>query len=135
MPSKFVSYWKNIDTAPEGFTQKHMRAVKEMVRKAFHANIHIEWQPIKTAPKDGTQIIIYKKGWDQAPVAYWGEYPDNPIEDANRNHVYMCGWNFTEWVTLGMDDGFLGWQEDIVDDVMPDFWMPLPDGGNNKCLY
>lgn len=34
------------------------------------------WQPIETAPKDGTPIMVWRHGWYVAVVAKWGHHPD-----------------------------------------------------------
>jgi len=82
-----------------------------------------QWQPIETAPKDGTEIFIYRYGWPWAPVAKWVEYPGNPVLDENEQDTWMYGWLFNEWFTPGNEDGWLGWS----DDEMPTYWMPLPE--------
>lgn len=79
-------------------------------------------QTIETAPKDGTDVLIWRDGWDAAPRAKWGEYPDNPVESGDGEEVHMSGWLFDEMISLGHEDGFLGWE----DDPMPTHWMPLP---------
>lgn len=59
----------------------------------------MNWQPIETAPKDGTLILVYYLGWDEdAIMTYDLAHYDN------------------EWV-------------DRNDDPLPDkpsYWMPLP---------
>jgi hypothetical protein len=79
----------------------------------------LSWQPIETAPKDGTEIFIFRHNWLEAPVAQWIE---NHAEDGS-----FFGWGFDEWYTHGVEDGFLGWNEDIEDDCMPTHWMPIPN--------
>ena len=31
----------------------------------------MEWQPIETAPKDGTRVLVYDKADDEILVCYW----------------------------------------------------------------
>lgn len=69
------------------------------------------WQPILTAPKDGTPILIYvpNQGWDQPILmASWYE---------NRNYPQHNCWEI-----------FCG--ERFSGDIKPDHpthWMPLPE--------
>jgi hypothetical protein len=58
-----------------------------------------DWQPIETAPKDGTHILIYD-AYGECSVVYWFTY-DNGND---------CGWTY--------DGG---------DRFDPSHWMPLPD--------
>jgi hypothetical protein len=78
---------------------------------------HDDWQPIETAPRDGTHIFIFRDGWECAPVAFWGDGEE------------CAGWCFEDdsvYVRGAAQEGFLGWQEDIDDDAMPTHWRPLP---------
>lgn len=80
------------------------------------------WQDISTAPKDGTEVLIYRDGWQEAPRAKWG---DHDGEDDQGNSIVFGGWFMaSEWFTYGCEDGFLGWNDDST--VMPTHWMPLP---------
>ena len=87
----------------------------------------MEWQPIETALKDGTEIIIFKQGWVNAPVGKWAEYGGNPVIGFDGEDCYMWGWEFDEFTCYGYEDGFLGWDEDIQENNMPTHWMPLPE--------
>jgi hypothetical protein len=59
----------------------------------------MQWQPIETAPKDGTCVLLF--------------YPDLMIRSV------VVGWYGSEgWVS----DGF--W---VLDKLKPSHWMPLPD--------
>ena len=62
-----------------------------------------EWQPIETAPQDGTQILVF--GHDTFAVAEF------------RNG---------EW----RDMGDIGWGG-FYAEVMPTHWMPLPEPPSN----
>lgn len=79
------------------------------------------WRPISEAPKDGTEILIWRDGWDVVPLAKWGE---NDGEDGP-----FFGWVLRDGVYPGggVEDGFLGWNEDIEDGQMPTHFMPLPE--------
>ena len=57
------------------------------------------WQPIETAPKDGTHILVFNPDRQEPEVAWWSE------------HAPKYKW--TTW-----DNGYLeGWAE---------YWQPLP---------
>tara|TARA_Y100000310_G_scaffold63233_1_gene58530 strand:- start:2296 stop:2508 length:213 start_codon:yes stop_codon:yes gene_type:complete len=66
----------------------------------------MKWQPIDTAPKDGTEILVYgrskKERWQMFTVVFW---------------QYNC-WTLTE---TG------GYAEDSDPSLDPTHWMPLPD--------
>lgn len=62
----------------------------------------MEWQPIETAPRDGTEIIAYMSG----------EYHPDVIS------VCYCPED---------EDGPGGWYDNYGVDYHPDFWMPLPE--------
>lgn len=68
----------------------------------------MEWQPIETAPKDGT-IILAADG-RQVVAAYWNMAP----KAFGADHAYP--WTFLDETngTNGLMDGFLT------------HWMPLP---------
>lgn len=75
-----------------------------------------EWQPIETAPKDGTKIIVGKTG-----LTSIGQWINDP--GYIREHRDIDGrWN-------GQDeyDGFEGWMdwEGGIQDWT--HWMPLPE--------
>ena len=83
----------------------------------------MDWQPIATSPKDGTNVFIFRHGWNECPLAWWGEYPDNPVVNETDEDVWMSGWIFESYLPCyGAEEGFLGWLED----PMPTHWMPLP---------
>jgi hypothetical protein len=72
---------------------------------------------------DGTIILLWREGWDVLPFASWGDYPYNPVVDSEDREFWLGGWVFSEFLALGVEEGFLGW--DI--DPMPTYWMPLPE--------
>lgn len=61
------------------------------------------WQPIESAPKDGTRVLIYQGG-----------------------HVYIAWWDEKDWtgvwVIFDCDDSFYSLTADH-----PTHWLPLPD--------
>lgn len=71
----------------------------------------IDWQPIETAPHDGTPILTWLEGdWPEAIV--WQDYPEDIAEAVG--HI-----------------GFWRYADELLSDVMdaplePTHWMPLP---------
>ena len=56
------------------------------------------WQPIASAPFDGTRVLLFREGWvEHTAAAYWDM-------------------NWREWITVG-GNVFTG----------PTHWMPLPE--------
>ena len=55
------------------------------------------WQPIETAPKDGTETLLWEKGFEVYAVGYFCELAEKWV-------VFGTHWN---------------WQ--------PTHWMPLPE--------
>jgi hypothetical protein len=81
------------------------------------------WREIETAPKDGTVILLWRDGWDSAPVA-WG---DHDVECADG---VFFGWQLKDeslCLPNAVQEGFIGWNEDKDADAMPTHWMPLPE--------
>jgi hypothetical protein len=77
----------------------------------------MEWQPIETAPKDGTAVLVYPATWGSKPasIAKWNEdkYAKNPRPFWERD-----------------DD--LG-KVSISRGKPPTHWMPLPAPPSNFC--
>ena len=69
------------------------------------------WQPIDTAPKDGTPIL----GWDGEHIAicYWYQYK---LQSLFRSRRVSGGWYLS--TTGGMQEDSGSW--------LPTHWQPLP---------
>lgn len=77
------------------------------------------WQPIETAPKDGTWILV------------WGGKTDEDLEwwdEKDRNRPVTARWSPSEfnrsahWRFASYDGGYFG---DFDED--PTHWQPLPE--------
>jgi Protein of unknown function (DUF551) len=62
------------------------------------------WQPIETAPKDGTEVLMYCPG--DIPAVVCGAYVDDPE---------IPYWRYSESLVA-----------DVVAEANPTHWMPLP---------
>ena len=73
----------------------------------------MEWQPIETAPKDGTPILLYVpvNGRMIAIEGEWGKYPD-------------CGEGEEGWRLVRANCHGCGCC--ASQDGMPTHWLPLP---------
>ena len=86
-----------------------------------------EWQPIETAPRDGTLIL----GWTDVGVDYDGKGP----------RLLLIRWRqseYEDWITERPDENTVvkrrrihdtsGWISEADEySVKPTHWMPLPD--------
>ena len=66
-----------------------------------------EWQPIETAPKDGTEIMLWRGDWPCPIFAYWDD-----LTDPDRGF-----WSACESILGDAMDG-------MVED--PSHWMSFP---------
>jgi hypothetical protein len=64
----------------------------------------MQWQPIETAPKDGTEIWLFCPDEQPQQVAgYWAADPNGPY------------WAYCEQLVM-----------DVAGEAFPTHWMPLP---------
>lgn len=67
----------------------------------------MKWQPIDTAPKDGTRVILFYGGRDKS----------------DEGQIYTASWC----------PYFNGWEADCIDGfygATPTHWQPLPEPPN-----
>jgi hypothetical protein len=79
-----------------------------------------EWQPIETAPKDGTEIIgLFRRRYEQndPPTVY------GPWTIAYDGRKWRSSWDGEEVISYMSDFG----TEYKGPDIDPTHWMPLPD--------
>lgn len=82
---------------------KNLKAKLDYVGDAsYEKNLELKWQPIETAPKDGTAILVYEG--DDIGVVLW------------RQQAFTNG--EMEWCAQDCCDG--------VTIYKPTHWMPLP---------
>jgi len=68
------------------------------------------WQPIETAPKDGTKIVVYCPKFGVVSPAYWDEKAY-----AKKPRPYWTHW------------GEFLWGRQQTRDYQPTHWMQLPE--------
>lgn len=73
------------------------------------------WQPIKTAPKDGTHILVWTDASDTAYVVCWADAAAGIRKYLTAESGAERGWH-------------LAWDGELFDrEHEPTHWMPLPD--------
>lgn len=98
---KLITRYKEPLIMKDGRPKKWIRSWCE--EKGIDARIQLvegkimEWQPIETAPKDGTEIILWNKSWQSPHSGYYGW--------RGWEQAYECG----------------PWKN------QPTHWMPLPE--------
>ena len=81
------------------------------------------WLPMDTAPKDGTEILAWRKDCGRLLVRW--TCCDNFLSDAERNHMSEEDSAKYDWFCA---DFVAGSRLDIGEE--PTHWMPLPDEPN-----
>ena len=80
----------------------------------------MNWQPIETAPKDGTWVLLFGGKTSEDDYMRTGVLIERPVTAFwNNSECYDEYWAFAFW------DG--DWREEYSD---PTHWMPLPEPPN-----
>ena len=98
---------ENLGLDPDdGGAEPIIAAIEELRVAASHAVVGQQWQPIETAPKDGTRIIIFMGApWARIVTVRWFDLWENWQEgDFPEDHEEYCG----------------------IGSEVPTHWMPLP---------
>lgn len=75
---------------------------------------HNPWQPIESAPRDGTQVLVWSDELYIKPYIAWWGVDQNAPEDGNEQE---------EWLTGDGDSWSTGY---YYTPCNPTHWMPLP---------
>ena len=74
-----------------------------------------QWQPIETAPKDGTRVLVWSDELYLKPyIAWWGVDANHPEHEPDQ----------FEWLTGDGDDWSTGY---YYTPCAPTHWQPLPE--------
>ena len=83
----------------------------------------MDWKPIKTAPKDGTEIFGWRDDcgvllirWD-CPAEMLTE---QECEGLDEESLWSYGWMYADFIQGGLLEG----------DEVPTLWQPIMDGPN-----
>jgi hypothetical protein len=76
----------------------------------------MNWQPIETAPKDGTRVLLLNESGEIEVAGYVEDFYERSefVRKAKDGDVYR---------TVLVDCGY--WQTEVA--VCPTHWMPLPE--------
>lgn len=84
--------------------------------------MNMEWQPIETAPRDGTTVLVYVPGESLFPTAARYDTPERFEADYGDRDYMEEGWRWS-----------LGYPCDFHEEVLqPTHWMPLPPPPGEK---
>jgi len=95
-------------------------AIKRWNRRAFG------WQPIETAPKDGSYILAWGPDFGCSIVRWFDERKSGPVYGADSINApsMQSGWigdNEEVFSTIEFPDG------SVIKGAQPTHWMPLPE--------
>lgn len=82
-----------------------------------------DWQPISTAPKDGTEVLVFRLCCGCTPIAHVAfyrsedEWGDHLMPDWESKEEYVGWWSYIR-TSIG--------QEKLEGYQTPTHWMPLP---------
>lgn len=79
-----------------------------------------DWQPIDTAPKDGTEILAWRDDSGTLLVRWTSlaEFlTDSELEEYDEETTYRDDWFYADFVVGGR----------LEYDCVPTHWMPLPE--------
>ena len=81
--------WQDKSTGRWNVGQNLENSTVETIRVALQASPVMGWQPIETAPRDGTEIVVRYKGGEET-TAFWSDRPVCMLGSVNGGHT--AGW-------------------------------------------
>jgi hypothetical protein len=79
----------------------------------------MKWQPIETAPRDGTAVLVMSD--------YWPGTKSGRAEECSNINTYVAAW----WQDEDRGKGaWICYMDAVLDPhcpITPTHWMPLPD--------
>ena len=84
-----------------------------------------EWQPIETAPKDGTHVMLSRG--DRVTLGNW-ESVISTSPEYHANGTYLGQFeDGNSW------EGWMSWDGGFCEETPPTHWMPLPEPPKCAC--
>lgn len=85
----------------------------------------MKWQPIETAPRDGTTVLLAAPGRVTAGEWHLEQWPTE-CEYHSSTGEYLGQHETGECI----DAGWCSWDGGFTDVAQPTHWMPLPEAPN-----
>lgn len=86
----------------------------------------MKWQPIETAPRDGTAVLVMRDIW---PGTKSGR-----AEECNGHNTYVAEWWADEHDGAGAWICYMNAFHESECPIEPTHWMPLPAPPSNAAL-
>ena len=112
-PDRIWTYW---DSAGPGFTESDPK--DKRYPEYIRADLVPQWQPIETAPRDGTIIDVWLGDADMRDVEFY----------CTHGTRRSPGW----WFSNGKFRPLGGLEPAMTVFVTPTHWMPLPNPPEDK---
>ena len=85
----------------------------------------MEWQPIETAPRDGTAVLVHR--------IIWPGLPSGRSEECNGYNTYVAAW----WAEECEGGAWVCYMDAVYDPLCPidpTHWMPLPAAPSEETM-
>ena len=89
---------------------------KDLMEQAVSGGIEHEWQPIETAPRDGTSVLVHSIKWSQPTMMYFSSKEYFEKEYGDPDYMYE-GWYISHGMVFDQPNEYT---------YDPTHWMPLP---------